>query len=211
MSEVTPEPAEPVDAPDAGGDDLGQPAWSGPSQEEWQQTQQLLGYVAQQLQPQQDGPRVDPYDDDFQSQLDRYLDQRLAPLASFQERQATEAAGAKARELMGEYASEDPFLLEDSAAKALSLANDYLPQTQQRFGYGPKAAQEALKLAHKDVRAWEDKVIEAHAARQQQHLTNLAGARREPAAAGVNGAATQMIHESGPGDERSLVTKYFGG
>jgi hypothetical protein len=60
-------------------------AWTGPSQEEWQQWQQANEYLAEQLQeaqkaltPQQQA-QLDPFADDFQSQLDAYIAQKVQP------------------------------------------------------------------------------------------------------------------------------------
>src|SRR4029077_13623577 len=102
MSEPLPE--QPVDLPEAPAEE----EWSGPSREEWEQTQALLAQYNQQLQqpqappqyqprhahntrrrpqpqappqyqPQQQPPSPpDPFEDDFQGRLDAYIDYRMA-------------------------------------------------------------------------------------------------------------------------------------
>lgn len=208
MTEFLEEPGAPP--PDTAPDpEPVEPAWSGPSQEEWQQTQQALLYMAQQLQPQQQEPVIDQFADNFQEQLDAYLDQRLAPIQTVQQEAIMGRAEEQAMEILTNVAATDPFIYEGSLENARKLANDYIAQTQQQYGYGPRAAEEALKLAHKAVREWETKVGEAYHQQQLEQLRGLGQVRREPAAAGMNGQASQLITTAGPGDERAVLAKYF--
>jgi hypothetical protein len=186
-----------------------EPSWQGPSQDEWQQTQNLIAYVAQAIQPQEEQPGVDPFADDFQARLDQYIDQRLAPIQSVQQEAVMGRAEEQAMEMLTGYAQADPFIYEGSLQNARKLANDFLPQAQQQFGYGPRAAEEALKAAHKAVREWEGKVGEAYHQRQMEQLRGLGQVRREPSSNGMNGQTSQLITSSGPGDERSVLNKYF--
>jgi hypothetical protein len=204
-------PVEPVGEPAAEPVEPVEPAWSGPSQDEWQQTQNLIAYVAQALQPQEEPQQVDPFAEDFQQRLDQYLEQRLAPIQQVQQQAQYAQAEEQAMEILSGYAKDDPYLLPDSQEKARALANQYLPQTQQRYGYGPQAAEAALQMAHTAVRQWENQVGEAYHQRQLEQLGQLGQVRREPAAAGMNGQSSQMIAASGPGDERSVLNKYFNG
>lgn len=205
------------EVPDDGGDGGDVPpdeppaeeVWAGPSQEEWQQTQAALTHIVQSMQqPADAGPAVDPFADDFQARLDAYLDQKIAPLAQSEEQRALEAAEAQAGEILQGFAADDPFLIEGSLAKARTLANEFLPRTQQQYGFGPKAATEALKLAHKAVREWEDQVGKAYYERELAQLQGLGSVRREPQPSG-DGAAQQLIVASGPGDEHAVLAKYF--
>jgi hypothetical protein len=204
-------PIEPVGEPvESAYEEPVEPAWQGPSQDEWQQTQNLIAYVAQAIQPQEEQPGVDPFADDFQARLDAYIDQRLAPIQSVQQEAVMGRAEEQAMEMLTGYAQADPFIYEGSLQNARKLANDFLPQAQQQYGYGPRAAEEALKAAHKAVREWEGKVGEAYHQRQLEQLRGLGQVRREPTSNGMNGQTSQLISASGPGDERAILQKYFG-
>src|SRR5262245_2180292 len=187
-----------------------EPVWSGPSQEDWENTQAALGYIVQQMQPPpQQQQALDPFSDNYQQQLDAYIDQRLAPMQAVTHETVMSRAEEQAMDILGGYVEQHgDFLLPDSLAKARALANDYLPETQRQYGYGPRAAEAALRMGYDAVKAWERKVGEPHHQQQLGQLRNIGQARREPPPAGVNGSGQQLI-TSENGDERSVLAKYF--
>lgn len=211
VEQVAPEAAVEPEAP-------AEPVWSGPSQEEWQETREALQYLAQavpQQQPQyqqqeQPGPaEIDFFADDAQSQLDAYIESKLAPYADYTQQAILSEAEERAQDILTDIVSRDgEFLLEGSLEKARALANTYVPQMAQQYGYGPAAAERALEQAAKDVREWEQAVGEAYHQRQINQLSNLGGARTEPGAAGS--AAAQQFVIPGGGDEMDIVAKYAG-
>lgn len=212
MSEPFNEPVEPV-APAAAEPtepaEPAEPAWAGPSQEEWAAQQQMLQYMAQAVFPGEQQPQreIDPYDPQQLAQLAREQAQQVLS------EQASEAEADKEMwQIVDGYAkSEGDFLFEGSRERVADLAQStFLAQTQRQYGFGPKAATEALHLAFLRVKDEETKIGEAYHQQQMAQLQGLAGVRREPAAAGQNGAASQLITAAGPGDEHSLLQKYFG-
>src|SRR4029077_10384324 len=156
MSEPLPE--QPVDIPEAPAEE----EWSGPSREEWKQTQALLAQYNQQLQqpqappqqyqPQQQPPSPpDPFEDDFQGRLDAYIDYRMAGAQQLEQEirlaQAEEFAMTHLNELAqagGEF----------DRAQAYARANMILIQQ----GGDPV---QALDQAAKDVREYEQRVGQA--------------------------------------------------
>lgn len=90
---------------------------------------------------------------------------------------------------------------------ARSRAEFHLPEAQQKFGPGPKAAEAAIEKAVSEVRAYESAVGEAYYNQKSNQMSNLAGARRELPAAGTQGATQVSLQEGG--DERTIVDSYF--
>lgn len=212
--------------PDDGGD-VPDPedVWQGPSQEEWQQTQEALAYFAQQEQARQReqtgqngglGPPPDPaYEPEaFAEWLDKRDEQRLAPFQQFTEQAHLTEAEERAYDILTDVESrEGEFLLRETSDEvpvsspqfARAIAEDLLPQAQERYGQGPRAAEAALTEAYKVTRAWEDAVAKAALERRDNQLATLTGARREPAAGAAEG--TQVIPAGG--DENDVMARYF--
>jgi len=195
-----------------------EPVWSGPSQEEWQETREALQYLAsqqqaapqQQPQQEQGPPEIDFFADDAQAQMDAYIEAKLAPYADYTQQAILSEAEARAQDILKDVTSrEGDFLFEGSFEKARALANTYVPQMAQKHGYGPAAAEHAIEQAYKDTREWEDAVGKAYHERQLNQLGNLGGARQEPGAAGS--AAAQQFVIPGGGDEMDVVARYTHG
>ena len=225
MTEMAPEPG-----PEQVGLE-GEPApeeapWQGPSQEEWAQTQQALqslGPLVQQWQEQQQGEgeqiTVDQFSDDFQQQLAAYLeqklDERVGPLQSYADQQWQQEAEQRAQDIIADIATrEGEFLFNDkipgtdlsSPDLAREIANGFIAEEAQRYGSGPQAAEQALARAVKVVREWELAVGKAYHEREMNQIGTLAGARREPGAAGT-AAGQQLVTPEG-GDEMSVVQRF---
>lgn len=214
-----------------------QDAWTGPSQQEWndylsfrdqvQTAQQQYEQELAQQQTQQ-GASIDWLDEDSQAQLDRYLDQRLQqrlePIQEFQEQVARAEGDQRAQDILNDIVARDgDFIFNDpdsqfgdSKKKARELANNYFPEVAQRHGYGTsmwnptRAAEAAMEQAVKDVRAWEQAVGKAYYEREVNQLRGLAGAPREPGAAGTGAAQQHLV--GGLGNVPGAVTsKFFAG
>ena len=216
MSEFAPEPVEPA-AVEGAEVEAPEPAWAGPPQEEWEAAQETLALINQAIQEpaqqqyqqqEQQQPVVDPLDENFQAQLDAYLDQKFAPYASYQEQLVMGEAEAKAKDILHDLEAEKgEFLLPDSSAQALTRANQHLPETQQRYGYGPKAAEAALARAYEEQKAYEQAVGKAYYEREINQIRGLSNAPRVPGASGQQAGQQVVIPEGG--DEFGLVSKYF--
>lgn len=209
------EPAEPAE-----------PAWTGPSQDEWgsvmeyisaqQQAQQeweQQQYAAQQqYAPQQ--PAIDPFAEDFGSQLGGFIQnqvqQAISPLMEFQYGQQLSEAEDRALDILDDdVARNGDFIHKEQAFEAArALAGVYFSEEAQRYGYGPEAAEAALQRAAAEVRAYEKAVSEAAISRHLNHLTDLSGATREPSAAA---ASVQSGFKTGPGGDELDVVRAFGG
>ncbi len=217
--ETTPDPGmagggeEPVDEPDEGG-------WGGPSQEEWEQTQQALQYFAELEQQRQaaqqgDGPQFDPWSENPTDQLRELIRQEMAPLHEFTEHSQLTEAEERAMDIIADMqAAEGEFLFQPSKEHpiaspqlARALAEDFLPEAQERYGAGPRAAEAALSHAVKTVREIEQAIGEAYAAREQNQLGTLLNAQRQPPAAGQAGSKVVGGFE---GDEMDLVRAMTG-
>jgi hypothetical protein len=208
--EGTPEPS--------GGEPEGQPteeAWSGVTQEQWEESQQTLaqandalGYMYERLGPVIDGPQqaqapqpmqIDPLDDNFQGQLDRYLEEKIAPYAEYVQAQQFREGEARAQDILSDIKARDgDFVFDGSTDKARMLANEYIGEMNQQYpGQLAKAAEAAIEAAAKDVRAWEQEVKNAAIEQYRNELAGLSGVPRQQPAAGSNGTQQFAIPSGG--------------
>lgn len=204
MSEPAIEPAEGIEPVEPAED-----AWTGPSQEEWQQTQAQLADAAalvEAVRSQQsgEGGPLSEYDPEFRQALDQYIDQRLAPYSSFQQDAILGEAEQRAQDILHDLSVRDG---EFDTATARLRADSLLPAMAEKYGPGPKAAEAALAAAASAQRDYEQQVRDAAVQQYQNQLRGIASAPREPAANGVP-AATQHVTPQG-GDELDLVRSHF--
>jgi len=201
-----------------------EPEWSGVSQEDWDRVsttleglQPIIEYMQnpdayREPPPQEDGaePQLDPFSDNFADQLQSLIDSRLAPVSEFTEQAQLDEAEERAMDIIQDIVSrEGEFLMPERSTKlARAMAEEFLPEAEQRYGFGPRAAEAALQQAVKTVREIEQEIGQTYYERKQNELGTLAGARREPPAAGTQGAQNVSTPEGG--DERALVEAYFG-
>lgn len=201
MSEPQIEPVEPEDS--------GEDVWAGPSQEEWEQTQQDLAAARELVQAVQyarsadEGP-LSGYDPEFRQELDQYIEQKLSPYSGFQQQAVLAEAEERARDILND----------DSVANgefnidlARQRADMLLPQFNERYGATPKAAEAALRAAAQAQREYEAEI------RQQaidQYKNELGGISRAPREAAAAGNAATALHVSTEGkDELDIVKNYF--
>lgn len=203
MSEPMPEPTQ--DIPEAPVEE----EWSGPSREEWEQTQALLAqYNQQQQQPQPQQPQQyqqppappDPFEDDFQGRLDAYIDYRMAGAQQLEQEIRLAQAEEFAMTHLNELASKNG---EFDRSAAYARANMILIQQ----GGDPV---QALDQAAKDVREYEQRVGQAYYQQQIEQVQANAGAPRGLPAGTIGGA--QTVATGGLGNVPNAVTrKFFGG
>jgi len=197
-----------------------EPAWTGPSQEEWEQTQYALQQFQQQAsqqQPEPQGPSqypmLDPFSDDFTPQaVDLFRNvvrEELAPIQEWQQTQRLQEAQDMALDIIdddvqrnGEFRNP-----EKGVAFVQAFAATLVPQMSEKFGFGPKAAEAAITEAAKQYRELEQAVGTAFHEQEMNRLTNISGANRELGSQ-IPGAQ-QVVVEPG-GDEMSVVRKYVG-
>lgn len=209
-------PAEPAVEPVV---EPAEPAWGGPSQEEWLGLQQTIGYLAQQFQPEPEpmGAQyggLDPFAENFAEQLAALVGQTVqaqtAPLSEWQYGQQLAEAHDRAFDIIADDVSRNgEFMLGENAYNAVeALANSYMAEEAQRHGYGPKAAESALTRAAKDWRQYESDLRQKAIEQHMNQLSTLGGAPREPFPAGA--AASTGLRGQPGGDELSVVSQFGG-
>jgi len=202
MSEQTPElPAEQAEP--------AEDVWSGPSQEEWQETQAQLQQYQQLLQQQQPSQEQyqpqqpsapDPFSETFQQDLDAYIGHRMQGAQQLEQEIRLAQAEEFAMERLDQLAQQGgDFDRDDAYARAnmilMSQGGDPL---------------RALEQAAKETREYEQRVGQAFYDRQIEQLqTNAQAPRGLPV--GSTGAV-QTVPTGGLGNVPNAVTrKFFGG
>lgn len=200
---------------------------------EYQQLQEQAAWVAeqrelyeqqqadwdQQQRDEQFAQQYDPYDPEQLRQLIREeTQQALGPVQGFQEQLMRGEAEERASDIIHNYELEQgEFLFPDddpdsgavgSRTLCRELAEAFLPEAQQQYGGGPRAAEAALGEAYKAVRAYEDAIGQRYFERRQNELRGLTRAPAPPQP--VNGAqAPQVLTTHDARDERDLVSQFF--
>ena len=215
MSDIA---VEPIDVDPAPVDPAPEPAQSwAPSQDEWEQVTGALGYLAQleqqraqvyQPQSSQGQPTLpDPWErpDTFQQDLQAYIAAQVAPVQQFTNEAALSEAEERAMDILTDLASSGGEFDKDLAR---IRADHLLPQMQQRYGNGPKAAEAALEAAASEQRAYEQKMYEQAVSRHTNHLATLSGAPGEPGSTYVQGVTQRTMPDYRKGG--SVTGKFFG-
>lgn len=210
-------------------------AWAGPSQEQWEQTQQALGqlgpvseYVQQQMaerqryaewQAQQGQQQarydIDLFGEDPGSQIaaivQHQLQQAMAPFADFMQGSQLSEAEERALDILeDDIAQNGEFLVGDGAMEAArALANAYMPELVQQYGYGPQAAEAALVRAAATIRQYEQAVSKAAIDRHLNQLRTLDGAPGEPGTTYGVGAQELITGDYRAGGR--VTDRFFGG
>jgi hypothetical protein len=183
-----PEPA--ADAGDVGGWPV-EPSWS-PSPEEWQQTQETLGAIVQQLAPEEPAPQgLDVWADDFPEQLDAYVGERLRPVDEFLQRAQAEAALASGHEdvskIVAGHAEQLGAELDEATVR--TAAQDEIVREASavlaREGFAPEQVRQVLGLTP-------DAAAQVVAAAYGRAPDDVARAALEVAAAGLHHEATRQ-------------------
>lgn len=193
-------------------------AWTGPTQEEWERLNGAYDQIAElparleQMMQQPQYPQnttIDPFADDFQAQLDSYMEQRMAPFRQAQQTWEQQEGTERARDILNDNVSrEGEFILEGSTGQALRLAETYLPEFQAKYGATAQAAEAAINAAAGEIRDYEQKVGEAYHQRQMNQFRKIGEAPREP---GTATAAATQAHVIPPGGDEMSVVRHYGG
>lgn len=192
---VAPEPME-AEAPAA-------PTWTGPTQEEWEQTQQALEYVSSLMQPtfpqREDAPQeieLDPLDDGFRSQLDQWFDQKVAPYAEYVRAQQSQEGEQRSKDVLTDLASRDGDFDIDRAYE-VALARFREAAAVQPAAASWELLEKTLGQAAQDQRTYDKKVAEAAVERYKNELAGLSGARSELPAGATNGSQQFTVPQGG--------------
>jgi len=203
MSELAPEGAEVEQV-----ETSAEPAWQGPTQSEWEQTQAQLGQYAelmQQLQPQyaQGPPVPDAFSETYADDLQAYMQAQLAPLQQFVEQQQIAQGEQQAMEMLGEIAARDgEFDKEMAWTVAQNMAATRGAPSNDR------ESQQLLAEAAKQIREYERRVGEAYHQQQIEQIQAVAGAPRGMPA-GQPGA--QTVTAGGYGNvPYAVANRFFG-
>lgn len=171
--------------------------WTGPTQEQWEQTQAMLAQTAesyetmqwlaqqaQQLQQQQmgqQGPVFDPFSEDANTQLRQIIREELAPYEQLRQDVILGEAEERASDILADLqARNGEFTQSQSADLARALANQFLAEEQTKHGFGPKAAEAALERGYNTVREYENTLAQTAIERHNNQLKTLNDAPREP-------------------------------
>jgi hypothetical protein len=152
-------------------------------------------YQPEPVYEQPETPQLDPFGEDFGSQLAQLIRQEInGAVAPLQERAQAE--------VLGEAESRAMDILKDDLARngefvggeqvigaARAYAEQLLPQFQERYGYGPRAAEAALTASAAHFRQLEQTIGQAAVERYKNELATLTSARTEPAMGRVGSEA----------------------
>lgn len=202
---ATPEPAAPA-APEA---TPAPAAWSGPSEDEWLETQQLLRSLANPTgaqQPTTPGAQqapsfeIDPFDDGFGEQLvnvfgellDAKLGERLGPIQARQAYEERQESEQRAKDILADYSSQIGTEFDTSVAR--TLAEPLLAASFERYGVTPRAAEMALHQAADQLIAHDKAVAERAVNEYKASLERLSQAPTEP------GGSTSGVEVVGDAD-----------
>jgi hypothetical protein len=207
-----PEPQAPAEETEA--------AWPGPSREEWEQIQaerQDIAYVAEQLRLAQEKltggqPQYDPDDFLTYGQMQELMNQRLQPYEDLRENLSMGEADERANDILADLRSaKGEFIDPDSKDIARAMAERFLAEEQQRYGFGAQAAEAALERGYEYARERENKLGELAVQRHLNQLKTLNGAPRQPGVSqGAGSTAVQQHVIPAGGDEMSVVRHYGG-
>ena len=161
----------------------------------------------------------DPFSDTYQQDFENYLEardaQRLGPFQEvLQERQLDELE-SRARDMIADVESEKGELLRpkyeegqeglNPADLVLQFAQAYSPNMVQQYGPGIRADEAAIELAYEHVKALQEGLIASSQERQQNQLSALSGAVREP---GNSGIAAQPVVTTQPGGWEAFSARH---
>lgn len=206
-------PEAPVEAPAA------EPAWTGPTQEEWQQWQQANEYLSSQLQEAQKAAQppgqptpIDPFADDFHAQLEQFVAQKLQPYEELRTDVTMGEAEERANDILADLqSSKGDFIDPESKSIARAMAERFLSEEQQRYGFGAQAAEAALQRGYEYARERETKLSELAVQQHLNQLKTLNGAPRQPGVSQGAGSTAVQQHVIPPGGDEMSVVRHYGG
>jgi len=189
------------------------------SPEEWEEVTETMGLIREAMQnaPQEQteetqdpqSPQLDPLDPSFDQNLENYIQQRvdasIAPYQGFTQEQIMSEAEERAMDIIDSLASEKGDLPQGGAEFVRAIANDYIEESQQKFGFGPQAAEDALSRAYDHAQEVFKAAGKAYYDQTINELSTLDQAPREPA----TNVPAQQGNERVKGTEQDLVRAFF--
>lgn len=218
----------PVDPAGGGGESfsISPDEWEA-MQSGWQQTQasmaQLAAYLQQQGQSQYDEEpglefELDPLDDDYGAQLAAFMQQRdatlmqqfqsmLQPLYEAQQTARINDGMEQLRDIFHDDVQQHGEFAETETAfeLALALGRTFYAEAAQRYGAGDRAAEAAFGHAISTLRERDRAISQAAVERYKNEIATLAGAPREPGAAGVG---SQVVGGQRPDSLVDVARRY---
>lgn len=173
---------------------------------EQQEMLQRLAPIAEQMQgpsaaPQQEGylRPPDPFSENYPDELAQYVnaavDQRTAHLQQFTEQQNQTELRELARDRVADFVSQNGELIEPAyeegfdGEKPIDRIIDgsvsIYPEMAQRYGDGMRAEEEAIRAAYENEKRYQDALVAAADARQQNQINALRQAPSEPGSSGI--------------------------
>lgn len=191
-----------------------EPAWTGPSENEWSEVQEELGalrefYAASQQQQESTEPgypEIDPFDS---QQLAAFIQQQvqesIRPVADWTYQQQLSEAEERAIDIIEDDVSRNgEFMLGERAYEGVrALANVYFTDEAAKHGNGPRAAENALHRAASAWREYEKELAQKAVEQHTNQLSSLGTARREPGVGVPGGQIAQ-----GARTVEELIQKY---
>jgi hypothetical protein len=125
--------------------------WGGPSQEEWQQTQQMIQQMAQYFQPEEEEePDFGSYDDPMLA-MQAYVDSRFQQVAPYVQGAARQQGEQKLNELFEQhekqYGKFDRQLAEYAATALVQQTGDPVKAVEEGVKYAAQVAERERKAA----------------------------------------------------------------
>lgn len=140
-------------------------------------------------------PSLDPFGDNFGSELAQLIRQEIqgavAPLQERAQNEVLSEAENRAIDILKDDAAQNgEFVGGDTSLQiARGFAEQLLPQFQERYGFGPRAAEAALSASASLTRQWESGIGDAAVERYKNQLSTLSNAPAEPNAARIGAEA----------------------
>jgi hypothetical protein len=182
-----------------------------PSQDEWQQFTGAVTYLAQLEQErarvyqprgeEQPQGEFDPYD---RNQLRALFREEMHPYQEFQQQQQLAEAEERALDILDNLSKSGG---EFDVAEARIRADHLLPQMQEKFGWGPRAAEAALEEAAKQQREYELRLEQRGVSKYTNQVSTLAGAATEPGSAYAQGVTQRTVPDFRKGG--SVTDRFF--
>jgi hypothetical protein len=213
---------DPAEA-EAGGDPV-EPAYAGPTAEEWADAQGRLARLDEiesriPVAPAHQQPtQTDGFDDIREAfgllglpadRFDAYLASRTAPMMApyAQTHEAIPLAEGEERamDVLASIASEKG---DFDQQRARMIADSFLGDAVAKYGPGPKAAEEALALAAADQIAYEKRLRDEAIVQHTNQLTTLSGVPGEPGSSYSQGVQQRTVPDFRKGG--SVAERMFG-
>lgn len=213
MSDLAPEVA-PVDAPlDTTPEAPAAEAWA-PSQDEWNQLSTAVSYLAgleqqraQVYQPQQaQQPTIDPFAEDYATQIRGLVQSELQPYAEFQQSVREQEADERLNDMLHDEAAKGgEFDVELARMRMDRIAFELAPRYNGDLW---AASEKAAELAAQQQRDYERSINDRAVSQYTNQLATLSGAPGEPGSTYTQGVQQRTMPDYTKGG--SVANRFFG-